>query len=77
MITNAKQMACGACGHGKFNIYHDPSLHTGGMRGEFVLYVECASCKAVTSIRPSQPRIEIDWAEGNDKGILCPMEPSS
>ena len=64
MITEAKSMACGNCGRGLFKMFKDN-------KG---LLCECTGCHAVTTIRVSVPEVVLDWAEGNDKGILTRMD---
>lgn len=74
MIKGLKQMACGGCGNGSFEVYRKDH-GDGGSIGEFMLFVECRKCKAVSVLEPSRPKILIQWAENNEKGVLCPMNP--
>lgn len=66
MITNAVAMGCGGCGHRSFRMYsaaneeYPPSL-----------YAECEGCEAVSIIAPTPVHVQIDWAPGNDKGVLA------
>lgn len=70
MITNAKPMACGNCGHGLFRFFYtEPTKDEG-------LLAECAQCKSVSKITFSKPKLVIDWGEGAE-GILTTMEPKS
>lgn len=64
MITGAAQMKCGGCGGDKFLIY------TRDKNKE--LLVECEKCLGVSVVRATEckPTIGIDWALGNDKGII-------
>jgi hypothetical protein len=71
MITNAQPMACGACGHGLFRMFHTEA-DTGG----FSLIAECNQCKSTSVIKPKPAELEIDWGEKSD-GILCRMTPES
>lgn len=73
LFDTLQPLACGNCGHGSFAV-------SCGHRSKLVkLYVKCLKCKAVTTIAPVQPEpvLVLDWAVGNDDGILCRMKPSS
>jgi len=74
MITNAKPMGCGNCGHGLFRMFYrerHPSMD--GFRS---LLAECDNCRSVSTIGPSEPVIEIGWGK-DAEGILAPGKPKS
>lgn len=70
MNTNAQQMACGACGHGLFRIFHLPA------NPGFTLSAECLKCLSTSVIKPKPAELEIGWGENSD-GVLCRMTPTS
>ena len=70
MVTNAQAMACGACGHGFFRMFHQPVIDS------FRLIAECAHCKSTSNIEPSPPRLTIGFGE-NSEGTLCRMDPKT
>jgi hypothetical protein len=60
MTENAKKMYCGACGNEEFSIYQ---------ADKFNLYVECRSCKSITVVSLTRPKIEFKFGEYGE-GIL-------
>lgn len=71
MITNAKPMACGNCGHGLFRMYKKTDK-----QDNFKIFAECESCKSTSVIQAAEPQLKIEFGEGSD-GCLCDMEPNS
>ena len=71
MISNAKPMACGNCGHGLFRMYKKSDKQNG-----FRLIAECDSCKSTSVIEASKPQLQIEFGVGSS-GCLCDMEPNS
>ena len=67
-LAEDKQMACGGCGCGSFNIYkHD------GM-----IFVVCKFCNDVSVIRATAA-LKIDWGDEHGHkavGRLCVMTPN-
>ena len=72
MITNARSMACGNCGHGLFRMFTQPRP----VDPMAVLMAECDKCKSVSLIHVDKPRLHIGWGEGAE-GILTVMEQTS
>lgn len=70
MITGAKPMACGNCGHGLFRMYYQE-----GKRDQSLM-AECAKCASVSVIAPTAPSLSIEWGPAAE-GILCPMQPTN
>lgn len=57
MITDAKPMGCGGCGHHTFEIFLTPAR---------CLVIECCQCKSTTiAAPPIMPPIELLWGEGS------------
>lgn len=71
MITDAKPMACGNCGHGMFRMYKKNDK-----QDDFKLFAECESCKSTSVIEASKPKLKIEFGEGS-AGRLCNMGPNS
>ena len=59
MLEQTK-MKCGHCGNDTFSIYADSKT---------TFLVECVSCKNTSTIKPSQPTLQIGWGE-NSQGVL-------
>ena len=62
MLQDARKLSCGNCGGKDFSIYQADD--------EFAC--ECQSCKSVSILRATTPKIVIDWGEGSE-GILCDL----
>ncbi len=70
MITDAKRMACGNCGHGLFRMFTLGRLDS--IEGHLELAAECAECKSASIIKPMPSLLQLDFAEGAP-GRLCEM----
>ncbi len=60
MIEKLDLMKCGKCGG------EDHKLFLSGKK----IIVECNGCKNLSSIEVSNPKLEINWVDGNE-GILA------
>lgn len=54
------QMACGVCGFGEYEFYTSGDGYA----------IRCGSCKNVTLLRITQPKIRLTWGE-NAQGEPC------
>ncbi len=74
MITGAKHMACGNCGHGLFRMF-TLGRH-GNVDAHLELAAECAQCKSTSLIKPTPSLLQLEFAE-NAPGRLCEMTPTT
>jgi len=58
MQTELKKMGCGNCGGIRFEIYTKPHSSK--------LTIECIKCKSTSVVKPSIPKLEIEFGENSD-----------
>jgi transcription elongation factor Elf1 len=61
---NLKKFKCGNCGNDKYLLF------TNDKKNIQQIITECIECKCQSEINIVQ-KIEIDWGQGNNDGIMC------
>jgi len=65
-MKTIKQLSCGECGGGRFEIYMDIDEDTCGLDAHTHLIIECLECGSMTEVKPFKPLLRVE-------GSLCRM----